>query len=105
MLMNRGLIAIDIGSSAIKVVEMSGKRQKKLRAMGLEVIPPGTIVDGVIQNQGDVEQVLRDTLRKLKISPRGRRAAVAIGGSSVLIKKLVIVAKGADLGEQVYYEA
>lgn len=105
MLFNRSLVAIDIGSSAIKVVEVSGGRQKKLQAMGLEVLPPGAVVDGVIQNQEGVEETLRTALKKLKIMPRGRRAALAIGGSSVLIKKIAIAAKGGDLAEQVYYEA
>src|SRR4051812_21764950 len=103
----RPLIAIDIGSTAIKVVEMTGTKQKKLRAIGLEVLPPGVVVDGVIQNQDTVVQVLKELLKKLKISPRGRRAALSLGGSSVMIKKVALMKKEdeSDLGEQVFYEA
>lgn len=102
---NRSLVAIDIGSSAIKVVEMSGQRQKKLRAIGLEILPPGVVVDGMIQNQEIVENVLRELLKKLKITTTGRRAALSLGGSSVLIKRVNVAAKDSDLAEQVYYEA
>ena len=102
---NRPLIAIDIGSSAVKVVELSGGAQKKLRAVGLEVLPGGAIVDGQVQNQEALENVLKELLKKLKIRTAGRRAALALTGSSVLIKRVLITAKGADLGEQVYYEA
>lgn len=105
MLFNRSLIAIDIGSSAVKVVELGGRRQKKLIAMGLELLPPGVVVDGMIQSQPDVENALRTALEKLRVNPRGRRVALALGGSSVIIKKVLLVAKDADLAEQVYYEA
>lgn len=102
---NRPLIAIDIGSSAIKVVEMTGDKSKKLSAIGLEVLPAGAVVDGMIQNQEAVEAVLKELLKKLKIRARGRRAALSLGGSSVLIKKINIAAKEGNFDEQVYYEA
>ncbi len=102
---NRSLVAIDIGSSAIKVVEMTGQKQKKLRAIGLELLPAGAVVDGMIQNLETVETVLKNLLKKLKIRTGGRRAALALSGSSVLIKKVGIQAKNADLAEQVFYEA
>jgi type IV pilus assembly protein PilM len=102
----RPLVAIDIGSSAIKVVEMLGQRQRKLGAIGLEVLPSGAVVDGMIQNQEAVETVLRELLRKLKIGSRGRRVALALGGSSVVVKKVAVALKdGNELGEQVNYEA
>ncbi len=104
-MLNRPLVAIDIGSSAIKVVEMTGQKQKKLRAIGLELLPPGAVVDGVIQNQEVVENTLKDLLKKLKIRTSGRRAALSLSGSSVLVKKVNVAAKNADLAEQVYYEA
>jgi type IV pilus assembly protein PilM len=104
-MLNRPLIAIDIGSSAIKVVELAGAKQKKLRAVGLEVLPAGAVVDGAVQNAEAVAGVLRDLLKKLKIRPLGRRAALALSGSSVLIKKVGVQAKDAGLAEQVYYEA
>src|SRR5688500_207152 len=102
----RPLIAIDIGSSAIKVVEMAGGRTTKLRALGLETLPPGTVVDGVIQNQEAIEDTLKGLLKKLKIMTTGRRAALSLGGSSVLIKKIHVArSKDVDLAEQMFYEA
>ena len=103
---NRSLIAIDIGSSAIKVVELVGGKQKKLATLGLETLPLGAVVDGVVQDNAIVEQKLKELLRKLKIRPRGRRAAFCVSGSAVLIKRLEIEAKeGSELAEQVYFEA
>lgn len=102
---SRSLVAIDIGSSSIKVVEMSGRGQRRLRSIGLQVLPLGTVMDGMIQNPEVVKDVLRELLGKLKIRPRGRRAAIAISGSSVLVKRVTVTGKGQDLTEQVYYEA
>lgn len=103
---SRSLVAIDIGSSAVKVVETVGGRQKKLQAMGLEILPPGAVVDGVIHTPEAVEETLKGLLKKLKINPRGRRAALSLGGSSILIKKVQMQIKAAgELAEQVFYEA
>ncbi|MCX6105463.1 MAG: type IV pilus assembly protein PilM [Proteobacteria bacterium] len=102
---SRPLVAIDIGSSSIKVVEISGGNQKKLRKMGLELLPPGAVVDGLMQDPEIVEGALRTLLKRLKIRPQGRRAALALSGSAVLIKRIDVLAKDNELAEQVYYEA
>ncbi len=91
---SRPLIAIDIGSTAIKVVELTGARGKTLRSMGVEVLPYGSVVDGEIKNIEEVERGLRSLLKRLRIKPFGRRAALAVSGSSVLIKKAYVEASG-----------
>ncbi len=101
----RPLVAIDIGSSAIKLVVLTGGKQRTLHAAGLEVLPAGAVVDGLIVDAVVVGEVLRTLLKRLKIGTRGRRAAISLGGSSVLIKKVMIAAKDKELAEQVFYEA
>ena len=104
-MLKRPLVAIDIGSSAIKVVVLTGDKHKKLQAAGLELLPVGAVVDGSLANPDVVSDVLARLLKRLKISTRGRRAAIALGGSSVLIKKVMVEATGKELAEQVYYQA
>jgi type IV pilus assembly protein PilM len=85
---------------------MSGQKKKTLRALGLEVLPQGAVINGMIQNPDVVRDALQGLLKKLKIMPTGRRAALSLGGGSVLIKRLTIpVSKEQSLAEQVYYEA
>lgn len=107
MFFNRPFIAIDIGSSAVKIVELSGKGNKKLRAIGLELLPEGAVIGGVIQDQQVVENTTKALMKKLKIVPTGAKAAVAIGGGSLLIKTLGFPESesGSDMHEQIYYEA
>jgi type IV pilus assembly protein PilM len=107
MIFDRPLIAIDIGSSSIKIVEISGKGDRKLRAIGLEILPTGCVVDGVIQDLATVETAAKNLIKKLKIMTTGRRAAISLGGSSLLIKRVGFPPAGgsAELHEQIFYQA
>lgn len=104
-LFNGPLIAIDIGSSAIKVVELTGSKTKKLSAIGLELLPSGAVVDGILQQPEAVEKVIAELLVKLKIKHKRRRVALSLGGSSVMIKKVEIAAVDVELEEQAYATA
>jgi type IV pilus assembly protein PilM len=64
------------------------------------------IVDGEIKDQEIVGGTLKRLLDRLQVKPKGRRTAISLGGSSVLIKRAMMPAKGADdMSEQVFYEA
>ena len=103
---NQSLIAIDIGSSAIKAVEIVGSGQKKLNAFGFELLPQGAVQDGAIKDRAAVENTLIKVLKKSGISFKGRRASVSVSGSGVILKTVLIAAKdGATLETLVYYEA
>lgn len=106
MLFSRPLIAIDIGSSAIKLVELSGSSSSKLRSVGIEMMPAGVVEDGMIQDAVVVGTVLKRLIRRLSLGTFGRRIAVALSGSSVMIKKIYITPKK-DVGfeEQIFFEA
>lgn len=101
------LIAIDVGSSSVKVIEMGGKGDsRKLLAMGLEVLPPSVIVDGEIRDKEGLEKILRELLKRLGLYKKNRRVALSLGGSGVLIKRAIVSPSAdTDFSEQVFYEA
>jgi type IV pilus assembly protein PilM len=102
----RPLIAIDIGSTAIKVVELGGRAEKKLNAAALEQLPPEAFVDGQIKDTAAITELLKEILKGLKINPLLRRAAIGIGGNSLIVKKIKIPnGPEADMAQQVSYEA
>ncbi len=106
MLSQRSLVAIDIGASSVKVLEFSGTRHRKLAAVGLELLAPGSVVDGEIKDENAVVDACRTLLDKLRIMPQSRRAAIAMGGSGVTVKRISVqVDPNGDLNEQIYYEA
>jgi type IV pilus assembly protein PilM len=103
---DKPMIAIDIGSSSVKVVELMGRGQRKLGCIGLEVFGTNAIADGEIKDPDVVADVVSDLLYRLKIKTKGRRAAVALGGSGILIKRAMIQpSNDTEFSEQVFYEA
>ena len=99
-------IAVDIGSSAIKIVEISGTNKKKLRSVGIELVPEGTISDGMISDIPAAQQALKRLVKRLRIGTTRRRACLSLGGSSVIIKKVNFPNKDDDeLADMVEAEA
>ena len=53
-----------------------------------------------------VSAAISELLAKLNLSIRWHRAAISIGGSSLLLKRIIMTpGNDSDLGEQVFYEA
>ena len=101
------LIGIDIGSSAIKVVETSRHNNAKILHLGYEKLQPDIVVNGSINQREQLTDSLKRAMKKSKTTTTGKRAALQLGGSSVIIKKLDVDQKTtkADLADQVFYEA
>lgn len=103
--MARQCIGLDIGSSAIKLVQLKvGRRgETTLQNFGIEPLPPQTIVDGAIMNHGAIVDALKTLANRIHL--RGRDVAVSVGGNSVIIKRLTIPhMEGAALDEQMEWE-
>lgn len=101
------ILAIDIGSSSIKILEFTGSgRKRKVTAMGLEVLPKDAIVDGVIRDHASVKKVLKRLLVQLEIETKNRRVGLSISGNAVILKRIVFMRdEGVDPGEQLFEEA
>src|SRR5690348_7859100 len=105
--MAKNLIGLDIGSSSIKVVQLRNPSAKGgvLTAFGLEPIPPQTIVDGTIMNQGAVVDAIRSLWQRLKLGKQ-KDVALAIAGHSVIVKKITVPQMtDRELEEQIPWEA
>jgi type IV pilus assembly protein PilM len=98
-------IGLDIGSSSIKMLQVKvTPKGIRLLDFGIEPLPPQTIVDGSIMDQGAVVDAIRRLRATLGI--RNKQVATAISGHSVIIKKIQIPQTPLDqLGEQLQVEA
>lgn len=98
-------IGLDIGSSAVKVVQLNKtKRNIQLANFGIEPVPSESIVDGTMMRQSDVADSVRSLFSHLKV--KRREVALAIAGHSVIIKKIKMPAMTSDeLDEQIQWEA
>ena len=102
--MAKQCIGLDIGSSAIKLVQLKlGRRGISLVNFGIEPVPPQSIVDGVVMNHSAVVDAIRNLTRRIHL--RGKGMAIAISGNAVIIKRITIPAMdGASLMEQMEWE-
>jgi len=107
VLFNRSkpVVGLDIGSSAVKAIELKKSgRGFKVTAIGVEPVPPDSIVDGAIIDAGAVT----DAVRRLLGSPRfkAKDVVASLSGSSVIVKKINLpVMSEADLADSIQWEA
>jgi len=101
----KALVGLDIGSSAVKAVELKAAgKGYKVTAFGTEPVPPDSIADGAIIDAAAVA----DAIRKL-FDSRGiktKEVAASLSGNAVIVKKINLpVMTEAELAESIYWEA
>ncbi len=101
----KSLVGLDIGSSAVKAVELtpSGKGYK-VTAFGSEIIPADSIVDGAIIDGAAVADAIRRLFETQKIQTKD--VAASLSGNAVIVKKITLpVMTETELAESIYWEA
>jgi type IV pilus assembly protein PilM len=101
----KSLVGLDIGSSAVKAVELkpSGKGYR-VTAFGSEPVPPDSIVDGAIIDGAAVADAIRRLFDGRHIKTKD--VAASLSGNAVIVKKITLpVMTEAELAESIYWEA
>ncbi len=84
---HRMLVGIDIGASAVKLVELARSgAQYQVEAYAIEPLPANAVVENAIVEPEAVGQAIARLL--LKARARSRQAVVAVSGSAVITKTL-----------------
>jgi type IV pilus assembly protein PilM len=101
----KALVGLDIGSSAVKAIELkpAGKGYR-VTGFGSEPVPPDSIVDGAIIDAAAVA----DSIRRLfeSRSLKTKDVAASLSGNAVIVKKIALpVMTEGELGESIYWEA
>jgi type IV pilus assembly protein PilM len=102
---SKSLVGLDIGSSAVKAIELkpAGKGYK-VAAFGSEAIPPDSIVDGAIIDGTAVVEAVRRVFETRNI--KTKEVAASLSGNAVIVKKISLPAMTeAELAESIYWEA
>ncbi|QDF99083.1 pilus assembly protein PilM [Azoarcus sp. DD4] len=86
----RQLAGLDISSSSVKLVELSGgdKEGYKIERYAIEPLPRDAVVDGNIANLDAVSEALRRALRRF--GGGVKNVAMALPASSVITKKIIL---------------
>src|SRR3954469_6460434 len=102
----RTVIGLDIGSSAVKAVEVkpSGKGYKGT-AFGGETVPPDAIVDGAIIDAASVADAIRRVFDSNKAF-KTKDVCASLSGNAVIVKKITLpVMTQSELDESIHWEA
>jgi type IV pilus assembly protein PilM len=101
----KSLVGLDIGSSAIKVVELkTAGRGYRVATYGSEPLPPDSIVDGAIIDGAAVADAIRRLFDARGI--RTRDVAASLSGNAVIVKKITLpTMTETELAESIYWEA
>jgi type IV pilus assembly protein PilM len=103
---SRTVIGLDIGSSAVKAVELkaSGKAFR-VAAFAMEPLPADAIVDGAIIDAGAVADAVRRLFEGNKAF-KSKDVCASLSGNAVIVKKITLpVMTHTELDESIYWEA
>lgn len=85
----KNLVGLDIGSSAVKAVELNRKGNGfQLMNLGFENLQSDTIVDGQIMELNNVSNVISNIFSQHQI--RTSRVAASVSGHSVIVKNIIL---------------
>ena len=101
----KAVVGLDIGSSAVKAVELkpSGKGYR-VAAFGAEPLPPDSIVDGAIVDGGAVAEAITRLFQNKAF--RSKEVAASLSGNSVIVKKISLpVMTDGELADSISWEA
>jgi type IV pilus assembly protein PilM len=103
---NRSILAIDIGSTAIRVAETNMRGESELRLLGAS--PCFDLLDrnGFVRDEYAAQRQLRELLTSLNIDSESRSCAIALPSSAVSIRMIEIEPQSAiEPHEQMRYLA
>jgi type IV pilus assembly protein PilM len=105
MARGKNVVGLDIGSSAIKVVQLKEtKRGLQLLNFGMAPLPPEAIVDGALMNSSAIVDTILELYARTRI--KNKDVAIGIAGHSVIIKKIMLpVMTPEELEESIQWEA
>ena len=102
----RNLVGLDIGSSAVKAVELKAAgRGYRVTAFGTQPVPPDSIVDGAIIDAGAVADAIRRVFGDHK-GFKTKDVCASISGNAVIVKKITLpVMTSSELNDSISWEA
>jgi type IV pilus assembly protein PilM len=101
----KGVVGLDIGSSAVKAVELKAVGKGfKVTAFATEPVPPDSIVDGAIIDSAAVSDAIRRLFEHKAF--KTKEVAASLSGNAVIVKKINLpVMTEAELAESIFWEA
>jgi type IV pilus assembly protein PilM len=102
----RNAIALDIGSSHVKLLELDRDRsgRHRLKHFGVAPVPPEAIVDGAFMNTSAIVATIKELVARHRV--KTREVIVGVAGNSVIIKRISLpLMTQEELEESITWEA
>jgi type IV pilus assembly protein PilM len=102
---SKNLVGLDIGSSAVKMVELRKKGDSyELVNLGIETLGQDTVVDGAIMDALSVSSAIEKIFTENRI--KSKNVATSVSGHSVIVKRVTVAAAtDEELYNSIPYEA
>jgi type IV pilus assembly protein PilM len=99
-------VGLDIGSSAIKAVELKASGKSfRVAAFATEAVPADSIVDGAIIDADAVAATIKRLFDKTPAF-KTKKVCASLSGNTVIVKKITLpVMTEAELRDSIYWEA
>ena len=103
---SKAIVGLDIGSSAVKAVELrAAGRGYRVAAFGSQPVPSDAIVDGGIVDAGAVAEAIRRVFEG-NAAFKSKDVCASLSGNAVIVKKITLpVMTESELAESIYWEA
>jgi len=101
----KSVVGLDIGSSAVKAVELKASAKGyTVAAIASEPVPPDSIVDGAIIDGGAVAEAIRKLFAQKTF--KTKEVAASLSGNAVIVKKISLpVMTDQELADSISWEA
>jgi len=101
----KSVVGLDIGSSAVKAVELKASAKGyRVAAIASEPVPPDSIVDGAIIDGGAVAEAIRRLFAQKSF--KTKEVAASLSGNAVIVKKISLpVMTEQELADSISWEA
>jgi type IV pilus assembly protein PilM len=103
---SRAVVGLDIGSSAVKAIELKAAGNAfRVAAFGTQPVPQDAIVDGAIIDASAVADAIRRLFEDNKAF-KAKDVCASLSGNAVIVKKITLpVMTTSELDESIYWEA
>jgi type IV pilus assembly protein PilM len=102
----KGIVGLDIGSSAVKLVELKGAKGGRYTLVhaGHATLSPEAIVEGTVMDSSLVVEVAQRVMQEQSV--KNSSVGISLSGLSVAIRKIQVPAMSdAELAESIHWEA
>jgi type IV pilus assembly protein PilM len=102
---SKAVVGLDIGSSAVKAIELKpAGKSYKVAAYAAEPVPPDAIVDGAIIDGAAVADAIKRLFENKAF--KTKEVAASLSGNAVIVKKINLpVMTPRELGDSIFWEA